>query len=133
MRRPRKSRSEPACPRCGNEEDLWEWLNGTTYCVSCLACPHGNGGTTAVCSSCVRRLYSVMTFEGPRIVDVDFYVDEALSEYSLDLGELQVWTYDEQNRLSELYDMRDERPKFKSHGVTAAPPHHRFTSSGGSR
>jgi hypothetical protein len=74
-----------------------------------------------------------MTFEGPRVVEVDFYVEEAFREYSIDLGEIQMWTYAEQERLSELYDMRDDRPAVKSFGVNAPPPHHRFTSSGESR
>lgn len=133
MRR-RKPPTVPSCPRCGNEEDLREWYDGNIYCQACITCPHGREGVRGgVCSTCVRRLYTVMTFEGPRIVEVDFYVEEAFREYSIDLGEIQVWTYEEQERLSELYDMRDDRPAAKSFGVTAPPPHHRFTSSDGSR
>lgn len=126
----RKPPRVPSCPRCGNEEDLWQWLNGETYCVSCIACPHGVGGTTYVCPTCVRRLHSIITFEGPRIVNVHYYVAEAWREYGLPPSELLTWTFAEQGVLNEMYD---EHSVTRSFGITAPPPHHRFTSSGGSR
>ena len=86
-----------------------------------------------MCPTCVRALHTVMTFAGPRVTNVDYYVDEAYREYGVTLDDVRVWTFDEQERLSELHEMRHERPQVKSFGVVAPPPHHRFTSSGGSR
>jgi hypothetical protein len=142
MRR-RKPPSVPACPRCGNEEDLREWYDGNVYCQSCITCPHGREGVRGgVCANCVRRLYTVMTFEGPRIANVGLYVHEAWREYSLEPSSLLTWKFEEQEQLSteimaweiDQKILKDIDPAHvRSFGVTAPPPHHRFTSSDGSR
>lgn len=125
-RRARITRSEPACPRCGNEQDLREWFDGRVYCLPCIDCPHGEIGHSGVCTTCVRQLHTVMTFDGPRIVDINYYIAEAWREYSIDIGELLVWTYAEHGLINTFYS---EEPRPKSFGVIAPPPHHRITSS----
>jgi hypothetical protein len=64
-----------------------------------------------------------MTFEGPRIVNVAYYVAEACREYSIPPDNLLTWTYAEQELLNEYYE---KRPEAQSFGVIAPPPHHRF-------
>lgn len=123
----------PTCPRCGNEEDLREWLDGRTYCRSCIQCPHGTDVADDVCTDCVRLLHTVMTFEGPRIADVEYYVAEAWREYSVPPGNLQAWNYAETDELENVTVRTPQGWGARSHGVSAPPPHHRLTSSGGSR
>lgn len=127
MAKRRVAPSEPSCPRCGNEEDLREWLDGNVYCMPCIECPHGS--QWAICPTCLRQLHSVMTFEGPRIVDIAYYVAEAWREYGFDASELLTWSFAEQGRINEFYD---DWSKSRTFGVTAPPPHHRFTSRDGS-
>jgi hypothetical protein len=64
-----------------------------------------------------------MTFEGPRIVDVAYYVREAWREYGISVEELMTWTYAEQ---SVLHELMSTRPIIRAFGVIAPPPHHRF-------
>jgi len=126
----------PTCPRCGNEEDLREWYNGVAYCETCITCPHGRAGVRGgACHKCVQKLHTVMTFEGPRITDLDYYVEMAWTEYSVPVDDLLTWSYTEQGVLNDMYDRLRDWQKYgsKSFGVTAPPPHHRFTSWGGSR
>jgi hypothetical protein len=114
----------PACPRCGNEEDLAQWVNGVFYCQGCLTCKHGMYMRN-VCVYCVRRLHTVLTFEGPRISDIEYYVEEAWREYGLQTGQLFLWTFEEEEMHMGLclspFSSRKGHP-----GVTVAPPHHRF-------
>ena len=116
----------PSCPRCGNEEDLREWYNGIRYCESCIVCPHGREGVRGgVCTACLRRLYTVMTFEGPRIIDMDFYVAEAWREYGVYAGDLQVWSFPEEGQLGDRIADAVNGPESVMR-VIAPPPHHRF-------
>lgn len=84
-----------------------------------------------MCPKCVRQLHTVSTFEGPRIINVAYYVDEAWREYGLSMSELLVWSFAEENRLVQLPGW--ERSLYTSVGACAPPPHHRITSWGGSR
>ncbi len=90
----------------------------------------------------MRQLHTVMTFEGPRIVDINFYVHEAWREYGVEPSSLLAWKFEEQERLStetmaweiDQKILKDIDPAYvRSFGVIAPPPHHRFTSSDGSR
>jgi hypothetical protein len=101
-------------------------MDGRVYCVPCIECPHGVESHNGVCTACVRRLHTVMTFDGPRITDINYYIAEAWREYNVDVEYLMAWTYAEQGQLNEFYA---EAPRRKSLGVIAAPPHHRIISS----
>lgn len=121
----RKPPRVPTCPRCGNEEDLREWYDGVRYCESCIVCPHGREGVRGgACALCVRRLYSVNTFEGPRIIDLHYYVLQAWEEYSIRPADLRGWTFEEEDWLRSYVDK--DRATYITFGVTAPPPHHRF-------
>ncbi len=114
----------PSCPRCGNEEDLVEWLDGRIYCSSCIRCGHNENPFEAVCLECLRQLHSMITFEGPRIVDITYYVHEAWREYSVNPSDLMVWTFAEEGLLNEF--IASSQRLTRSFGTTAPPPHHRF-------
>lgn len=117
-------RPEPACARCGNEEDLERYTDGCVYCLRCLICPHNAAGNAAVCTTCFRQLHTVMTAEGPRIRDVEVYAICARDEYGLYLFDVRTWTFEEEellHRLDMVIAASGPRPE-----VTAAPPHHRL-------
>lgn len=101
-----------------------EWMDGNVYCIPCITCPHDEEGHNGVCTTCVRRLHTVMTFEGPRITDIAYYVAMAWDEYSIDVEDLMSWTYAEQGLLNEHYTGRARQRVVV--GVRAPPPHHRF-------
>lgn len=124
MARKRNSRSDPACPRCGNETDLREWLNGFVYCIPCITCPHAEEGVNGVCPKCVRRLHTVFTFEGPRILNVEYYAKQAWNEYGLSMADLLTWSFAEEGELIALPGW--DRSLYTSVGASAPPPHHRF-------
>jgi hypothetical protein len=76
-----------------------------------------------------------MTFEGPRLKSPEIYVLDAWAEYGVKAHELMSWTFGEEEILESAWD--DARPKgvksIESPSPRMAPPHHRFTSSGGNR
>lgn len=115
---------DPACVCCGNEQDLWLWNDGKQYCLPCLTCPHNIQITNITCALCLRKLHSVLTFQGPRIHNIPFYVDEAYREYGMHWGELSVWTFEEEDALG-LYCEQTLWP-VKRAPLTVPPPHHRF-------
>jgi hypothetical protein len=123
----RRPRSEPACPRCGNEEDLTVWLDGKTYCWPCLRCPHNDSpetGMHTVCIECLRQLYSIVTFEGWRVVDMAMYSNDAVELYRIDADAVLVWAFEE-----SIYQYDGNYKKATAGLVLAPPPHHQLTSS----
>lgn len=104
--------------------DLAVYRDGRTYCISCMVCPHGNGGTTSVCTTCFRQLHTIMTASGPRIRDVEVYAICARDEYGVNPFDLPVWIFDEEEQLHGL-DMLMQSLMTKP-DVFGAPPHHRF-------
>lgn len=132
MRRPRNlRRSEPRCERCGNEEDLAEWDNGALYCKPCTYCDHDQiECVNGICLLCLRRAYTIWTFEGPRIASLDVYRREVLRDYSLRAFEILFWTYDEQELA--LQDAGVET-FLRGSIVRQPPPHHRFQAMGTGR
>lgn len=125
MRRPRSPRrSEPRCARCGNEEDLAEWDNGALYCRPCTYCDHDESQRiNDICLLCLRQAYTLWTFEGPRIRNLDLYRREALRDYSLRSFEILFWTFDEQELA--MQDAGVE-PMLRKSVARRPPPHHRF-------
>jgi hypothetical protein len=80
----------------------------------------------------LRDLHTLMTFEGPRIREVEIYMMDAWAEYGVRAQELMTWTFEEEETLESVWD--DRRPKgVEPPSPRVAPPHHRLTSSGGSR
>lgn len=131
MTKPARRRSEPTCSHCENEEDLTEWADGRLYCPSCLHCEHiVQDAGAPVCLDCLRRLYSVVTFEGWRIRDMLLYVLDSFNDYGVDPDDLTVWTYDEQEMLGRAKAVFREAQLRRSSRwtVTKPPPHLRFTS-----
>lgn len=126
----RRKPKDPSCPRCGNETDLREWLNGHIYCIPCITCPHAEEGINGVCPKCVRHLHTVLTFAGPRLVNLKYYAQEAWREYGLALSDLLTWSFTEEGKLMELPGW--EHSYYTSVGAHAPPPHHRFSQGAGS-
>ena len=122
----RRAPKVPSCPRCGNEEDLRTWIDGNVYCEKCLWCPHGILQLSSVCSDCVRRLHSVMTFDGPRITDIEYYIMEAWREYTVPVSFLYAWTFDEEQAINEVQDTFAAKENTLNWKACAPPPHHRF-------
>jgi Zn ribbon nucleic-acid-binding protein len=129
-----RRRLEPACPRCGNEQDLLPWMDGRVYCAECLRCPHSTL-SSYVCVLCIRAMHSVLTFRGWRIVDVEEYVRAAWREYGVSCTDLAPWGFHDTESLLEhgVEWQAKEPPHPDDWRVQLPPPHHRFTSSGGSR
>lgn len=119
----RKPKPVASCQRCGNEEDLRAWLNGMIYCRTCILCEHVMHLPTNACTDCLRMLHTVLTFEGPRIIDMAYYIKQAWREYGVPAGGLSVWTFEEEEAFEEA--VKTVMPgDFTT--VTAPPPHHRF-------
>jgi len=135
MPRRKPSRSEPACSRCKNEVDLVQWHDGKVYCPGCLDCGceyrTDHDTTNDICVGCLRQLYTLITFEGPRIQNIEVYGMDGFDDYGVRAYELLVWTHDEEELLESIWS--DERCNALDHKPTIAPPHHRFTSWGGNR
>ena len=135
----RKRQPEPACSRCGNEADLRQWFDGKVYCPSCLDCGCDDGfqKTNHTCVKCLRDLYTVITFEGPRLCDPEIYVLDAWTDYGVRAYELMTWTFEEEEIVESLFDPAHTvsvmRNGIETPQPRKPPPHHRFTSWGGSR
>lgn len=118
------SRSDPACSRCKNEEDLRQWHDGKTYCLTCLMCsdhPLSGGNPFEICRPCLRRLHTILTFTGPRICDIEAYMAAAWNDYGVPAYSLLTWNYEEEEILESVFT------EHREHGeIHAAPPHHRF-------
>ena len=109
-----------ACSRCANELDLHQWHDGKTYCANCLICPH-DSWPLVTCVLCMRERHTVQDVPGPRILDIELYLLEAVVEYDLRPWELLTWTYDEQHQLACMAaDMPDRRVHVPP---TVMPPH----------
>jgi len=117
-----KRRPEPVCTRCGNEEDLFTRPYGT-YCKTCLHCPHDTSyfSDDDFCYECYYNLYTVLTFEGYRILDMELYVLNIMYEYGQDLEIGLICAYDEADELNAWIA---RSPKIKR-GEPMPPPHHR--------
>jgi hypothetical protein len=114
----------PRCARCGNEEDLAQWDNGVLYCKPCTSCAHVDVySVNGVCTICLRKAYTIWTFEGPRIKNLDRYRRDALADYSLRAFEILFWTFDEQEL--SIQDAGVE-PMLRKSMARKPPPHHRF-------
>ena len=133
MTKPRRNRrADPACDRCGNEEDLLGWPTGDVFCQHCLRCPHSSEWyVNDICTECLRKLYTIWTFRGPRIRNLALYRIESWRDYGLRSFEILYWTFDEQELA--LQDAGREPLLRTAHVIKQPPPHHRFTSSRGSR
>jgi hypothetical protein len=87
-----------------------------------------------VCTYCLRDLYSIATFEGWRLVDLELYVREAWTDYGISPDDLQLWTFGDNEDVGmyrgEWIEMESRAEGWR---VTQPPPHHRFTSSDESR
>ncbi len=77
----------------------------------------------AVCLMCVRQLYTLITFEGPRIMDIDYYIEKAWEEYGIPVSDLMAWSFAEEG---QLMDRPGWERAVRTFGVKAPPPHHRF-------
>lgn len=83
---------------------------------------------------CLRDLHTVVTFEGPRILDMEIYVREAWQDYAVAPFNLLTWTFGEQERLGAgeiLWIARE--PHKEPFRVTKPPPHHRLSPGFASR
>jgi len=128
-----RRRREPACPRCGNEQDLLPWMNGQTFCVECLRCPHGPY-STHICLVCVCALYARATFQGWRIVDLEVYVRDAWRDYGLRSIELLTCTFFETEQIlenGEAWQAKESTSIEVVGRVRQPPPHHRSLTAWG--
>lgn len=121
MRRRRRS-IEPACTRCGNEEDLQRWGDGNTYCTACLRCDCLEPDVlNHVCVTCLRRLHTLSLFDKIRIRDVNAYVRRAYEDYGLRPFELMYWSFEEEEEAITLWEMFKLPPLEE---LPRAPPPH---------
>lgn len=110
-----RSRDEPRCARCGNEEDLRTCATGDEICQHCLRCPHDADDT---CPVCLRFLHTEWTFEGPRIRDAVAYMQEAWTVYGTEPAALLHWTFEEQEAA-----LTAEPPTGPPKSIPRLPPH----------
>jgi hypothetical protein len=73
---------------------------------------------------CLRQLHTIVTFEGPRIRNIEIYGMDGFDEYGIRAFELLVWTHDEEELLESTWS--DERRDAPDRKPNVAPPHHRF-------
>jgi len=92
-------RRSVACSRCENPEDLESW-GDQMLCRPCRICPHEielhEGGTLEICYLCLRDLFTVGTFVGPRITNMYRY-DRFAQSIGADLGKVEVHCFREWN------------------------------------
>jgi hypothetical protein len=110
-----------------------QWHDGKVYCPSCLDCGCDDSfqKVNGTCIKCLRDLHTIMTFEGPRLRDPEVYAHDAFAEYGIRAHELMTWTFEEEEVIESVWE--GEKRKSSKDGPKVAPPHHRLTSSGGSR
>lgn len=90
---------EAVCAICGNVDDLFAPY-GVLYCRQCRACGHMLLFTIP-CVYCFRERYTVWTFLGPRIVDMEQYI-EAAQYYGVPLNDLRFWRYEEEESYQRM-------------------------------
>jgi hypothetical protein len=85
--------------------------------------------------TCVRALYSRVTFQGWRVVDLEVYVRDAWQDYGIKNTRLSGWTFHETEQLLE--HGAEWSAKEESHGanwyIQLPPPHHRVSPWGGNQ
>lgn len=98
----KKRRAEQhTCCRCENVDDLGV-IRGQLYCRPCRTCPHGQVYVYVwepPCWQCVRDIHTLMTFTGPRILDVEEYVADATTRWGLGPADVVPHTFAEQSRV----------------------------------
>jgi hypothetical protein len=88
--------------------------------------------SNSVCPFCVRQVYSMATFQGWRIIDLDVYVRDAWNDYGIGLEDLQLWTFRD-NEVIGTEVLLAKRPVHSDDWrVSKPPPHHRSTWPAGS-
>lgn len=118
----RTSRSRTAsCCRCSNEDDL-ETVRGRLYCRPCRTCPHDFQYIDfwdPACPECVRDMFTILGLNGPRITNLQLYVQTAL-RWGIPFSEIRVHTFEEQDRLETWEGFKNE-PFHK--WTLESPPH----------
>lgn len=83
-----------------------------------------------VCTICLCFLYSVATFEGWRIVNVELYAKEVWRDYGIPPIDLHMWTFEETDARSDLWDDFTNVIWGRPTGAALQPPpHHRFPTA----
>ena len=87
-------RREKVCAICGNVDDLFAPY-GRPYCLQCRTCSHAVL-YSAPCPRCFQAYYTVWTFLGQRIADMERYLNAAIF-YGVDMAEIEVWSFAEED------------------------------------
>ncbi len=91
----------PTCALCTNVEDLLV-VGATRLCENCRTCPHGIVHFSTLpehlCAACIRDLFTVPTFEGLRIGDLEEYVAWA-RDHGIPRDHLLAWAFEEETWL----------------------------------
>lgn len=80
------------------------------YCLVCRTCPHGCTYVDfwdPACPRCVRDLHTYLTFDGPRIRDLDLYTRDAL-RWGIAWDDIQTWRFDEEEDLTDWTSSKHE-------------------------
>jgi hypothetical protein len=94
-----RRREEAVCAICGNVDDLFAPY-GVPYCRQCRFCGH-EFLVRVPCTLCFCERYTVWTFLGPCIVDMEQYI-EAAQYYGVPLNDLRFWRYEEEEYFQRM-------------------------------
>ena len=87
--------------------------------------------TIELASGVIATLVASFDVAATRHRNIEVYGMDGFDEYGIRAFELLIWTHDEEELLESTWS--DERRNAPDRKPNRAPPHHRFTSSGGSR
>lgn len=85
-------------------------MRGKLYCLTCRTCPHDwryQDFWDPPCTRCVRDLHVILTFDGPRIRDVELYVQDALRR-GVKFDDILTCCFEEQEALERWSRPRNE-------------------------